>query len=112
MKERWKQHHTGYWISTLGRVISWVNYKKGKRFIKPRLGTPGYLRFSIKRNKELDVHRAVIETFRGPIPPKMQVNHINGIKTDNRLLNLEVVTRSDNMRHAYKTGLLKPYKRK
>ena len=39
------------------------------------------------------------------IPDGMQINHINGIKSDNRDINLELVTPSQNMRHAYMTGL-------
>ena len=52
------------------------------------------------------VHRIVVESFVGKIPNGMEVNHINGIKTDNRLVNLEIVTRSENLKHAYKLGLI------
>lgn len=52
------------------------------------------------------IHRAVVEAFIGPQPtPKHVVNHKNGIKTDNRLENLEWVTQSENIKHAYRTGL-------
>lgn len=47
-------------------------------------------------------HRLAWEAHRGPIPPKMQINHMNGVKGDNRLENLEVVTASENIRHSYR----------
>jgi hypothetical protein len=52
------------------------------------------------------IHRLIYETFHGLIPPGMDINHINGIKLDNRDENLEVVTRAGNMEHASKMGLL------
>ena len=51
------------------------------------------------------VHRLVAETFLEEWDNKLHVNHINGDKLDNRLSNLELVTRSQNMRHALSTGL-------
>lgn len=51
-------------------------------------------------------HQFVWETVHGPIPAGMTINHINGVKDDNRLVNLELVSQSDNMHHAYRTGLI------
>lgn len=53
------------------------------------------------------VHRLVAETWIPNPNHYEQVNHINGDKSDNRVENLEWVTRSQNIRHAYRTGLLK-----
>ncbi|HHA2946403.1 TPA: HNH endonuclease signature motif containing protein [Stenotrophomonas maltophilia] len=50
-------------------------------------------------------HRVVWEAAVGPIPLGLQVNHKNGVKTDNRLCNLELVTPSENLRHAHRIGL-------
>jgi hypothetical protein len=50
--------------------------------------------------KNIQVHRLVYESFVGPIPSEMQINHINGVKNDNRLENLEVVSASENKLHA------------
>lgn len=51
------------------------------------------------------VHRLVAIAFLGPIPAGEEVNHRNGIKTDNAAANLEYLTRSENNFHAYRTGL-------
>lgn len=54
------------------------------------------------------VHSIVLETFLSKRVQNMQVNHRDGSKVNNRLANLEWVTRSENQKHAYKTGLQKP----
>mgnify|MGYP002676368142 CR=1 FL=1 len=50
-------------------------------------------------------HRAMWELFVGAIPEGKDINHKNGNKQDNRLENLEVVSRSQNLKHAVRTGL-------
>ena len=54
-------------------------------------------------------HRLVWRHFRGPIPPGLVINHIDGQKAHNRIDNLEVVTQSENVRHAYRLGLIDEY---
>lgn len=69
----------------------------------------GYLYISTSNKgirKKLYIHRMVLETFIGDSSVGMECNHINGIKGDNRLKNLEWITRKQNIRHAIKTGLM------
>lgn len=57
------------------------------------------------------VHRLVWIHFNGNIPSNMQINHINGIKNDNCLSNLELMTAKQNIYHAISLGLMsKPAK--
>jgi hypothetical protein len=55
----------------------------------------GYLSVSINRRKH-SVHRVVWQMFNGPIPAGYQIDHINGISTDNRIENLRLATNSQN----------------
>ena len=70
------------------------NVKKGN------LSNSGYLMFTIRLNKNKCKsclsHRFVFECFYGLIEKNKQINHINTIRTDNRIKNLEVVTSSEN----------------
>ena len=108
--ELWKdiEGFEGYQVSNQGNVRS---LKKGKepKILKPYDNGYGYLKVDLyKNNKQYKkrVHKLVAEAF---IPNttegKTEVNHINGNKTDNRLINLEFVSRSENIKHAVNTGL-------
>lgn len=68
----------------------------------------GYLVTWVPGRGVMYVHRLVWELAYGPIPRGLEINHLNGVKTDNRLENLELVTRSQNQKHAVATGLLLP----
>jgi len=66
----------------------------------------GYRKISIDGTSRR-VHRIVMETFVGPLPPGMETNHIDGNKLNNNLTNLEYVTHTENMEHAGNEGLMR-----
>lgn len=93
-----------YLISDCGKVYS----LRSKRFMKIHNDRKGYEVVGLSRDKvdfNKKVHRLVYEAFKGKIPDGLQINHINCIKDDNRLHNLEVVTPLENVRHALKNNL-------
>lgn len=98
-----------YAITTDGRVYSHSRVDtRGKlrkgRWLKPREHGGGYLQVSLcdkGKVKQLYIHRLVAITFIDNPRSHPQVNHINGIKTDNNTSNLEWVTPSQNMLHAH-----------
>ena len=102
-----------YQASDLGRIRS---RKSGTwKVLRP---TPhsktGYLAVSPRvdgRYLTRSVHRLIAATFLGKASGR-DVNHINGNKQDNRLRNIEYLSRGDNHRHAYRTGLREPVGRK
>jgi hypothetical protein len=95
------------YLATIDGKI-WSN--KTNKELKVMLGKNGYYQVNLSNKgnvKRFSLHRLIAITFLNNIDKKQQVNHINGIKTDNRLENLEWSTRSENMKHAYKYALKK-----
>lgn len=77
-------------------------------FLKPAYDERGYLRIGLSNNgvsKTYKLHRLVAEIFIPKIEGKTQVNHINGIKDDNRVENLEWCNNAENQKHAWDKGL-------
>ena len=109
--ENWKEIKNGnyYQISNLGNVRS-LNYKNTglTKILKQSNHKDGYKIISIyfnKIRKTVRIHRLVANAFIENIYNKSEVNHINGIKDDNRVENLEWCTHSENIIHSYKMGL-------
>jgi hypothetical protein len=93
-----------YQVSNLGNIKS----VKRNIILSPKNNHDGYLRIQLwKNNKALfvSIHRLVAEAFVENKENKPFVNHINGIKNDNILENLEWVTQQENVQHAWKNGL-------
>lgn len=110
-KEIWEtvKEYPNYEVSNLGRVRN----KNTKRIKTVFYDNDGYQKVSLvalqpKHTVRKTVHRLVAEAFIPSTNYNLQVNHINGIKDDNRADNLEWVTGSQNVKHAYDAGLRKP----
>lgn len=112
MDEIWKdiEGYEGlYQVSNLGRVRSLYKRYKDVEFLKFD-NCYGYKTVGLYKDGKKNifrVHRLVSLAFIPKEHGKPQVNHINGDKSDNRAVNLEWCTGSENMKHAYKIGLQK-----
>lgn len=93
-------------------------YMKKKYPIIPKrevgyVNNKGYVLLHLHRNAQFYrclAHRVIWIYYNGEIPDNLEINHKNGIKTDNYLENLELVTRSENKKHAYRIGLINSLK--
>jgi len=107
--EGWKtiEEYPIYVVSKNGEVA----HKKNKTILKPSLSY-GYLMASLYTNnkgRRISIHRLVAFTYLGSPPSKKYVvNHKDGNKLNNNVSNLEWVTQSENIKHAYDSGL-KPH---
>ena len=120
MKEQWKQRlgFDNYLISNTGRVISTT--KNRTKELKPQQDAIGYLHFRLypdepifgfydnnrgKKPRLFKAHRLVLETFSPTLDTTLECNHVDGNKHNNHISNLEWLTKSQNMKHSYETGL-------
>ena len=120
MKEIWRDvpGYEGYYqASNLGRIKSVERIVKhncggpkklNERILKGYVNRYGYIRVDLSKegiNKQFSAHRIVALTFLGD--SDLVVNHIDGVKTNNNIDNLEYVTHQENTKHAVRIGLIK-----
>jgi len=84
--------------------------------VRPRraenVGGKGYLRLTLQIDGELrgiGAHRVVWTYFNGPIPNKLQINHIDLNKQNNQPKNIELATAAENIQHSYRNGRPRPW---
>jgi len=113
MLEVWKDvvgYEGLYQVSNLGNVKSLGNeFSRKERLLKLSFQSKGYLTVVLQKDakrKMVLVHRLVAEHFIPNIYNKPQINHINGIKTNNRIENIEWVSHRENLDHAINNDLI------
>ena len=109
---------TAYEVSSLGRLASnWRHHGRGKSVgrkfltgtIHNRLGYVQFILSNRGKKKYGYIHRLVANAFvQGKTDERAMVNHLNGVRSDNKASNLEWTDNSGNQIHALKTGLYKP----
>lgn len=100
-------YESKYLVSKNGDVYS----IRRRRLLKPQITDKGYLTVELwdsYSRRSVKIHRLVAETFIENPSGLKEINHKNGDKADNRVENLEWCSRSENILHAYATGLRKP----
>lgn len=102
-----------YVIHKDSRIFTLIQ-KTGKRSVKnvwreliPNFDEFGYVRVRYKY-KYLKVHRIIYQKFVGQLDMDLEINHIDGDRKNNDISNLELVTRSQNMRHSFHVLNRKP----
>lgn len=111
LNESWRPvvgFETTYEISNRGRILSRSRGRK-PRLLSQCVHTNGYFSVilydkEIKRHRRY-IHRLVAGAFLGVCPDGHCVNHIDGVKTNNHLENLEYLTIAENTRHANRIGI-------
>lgn len=116
LSEEWRDvpNYDGiYQVSNLGRVKSLnYNHTKQEKILKPLTNSKGYLQVQLwkeRKMKSFKIHRLVLSAFNTNYNTTFEVNHINEIKSDNRLENLELCDRKYNV--TYGTRLQKVSKK-
>jgi hypothetical protein len=105
MTERWRDipgFEGAYQVSDLGRVRSYRRASIHGRVLRPYRLPSGHYKVDLRKNRNgkrtcVCVHALVMLAFTGPYPEGLEVRHLNGIPSDNRLINLEYATRSRNL---------------
>ena len=102
-KEIWKDipNYIGlYQASNIGNIKRMIDrYGNKNEHILAPSSCGRYLHVVLCKNnirKTHRIHKLVLETFVGPCPKGMECRHLNGIKTDNRLCNLQYGTKKEN----------------
>ena len=96
----------GVSITTVQSIKTGKTWAGNPQFrpVKPRPNKQHYLQVCFTKNGEvtqLRLHRVIWEAFNGPIPGRLEVNHKNLNRSDNRLENLELLTHRENVQHAF-----------
>ncbi len=108
--EIWKKivNCDGYMISNYGRVKSYSRKSKSNTLLKEKILigniSKGYIKYKLYidgKKRNLSQHRLIAIHFIPNPENKPFINHINGVRNDNRIENLEWCTHSENIKHSF-----------